>query len=232
MTGSDIWLLVTALVLVVVAGALAMVETALARFSRARADELAADGLRRARRLRTLVEDPAPALNTALLLRMVAEITAVVLVAIVCENHLAAEWMTAVIAAGAMVIVSFIVIGVAPRTIGRQHSETVALYSAGPLLRTTTVFGPLLRLLIWIGNAVTPGKGFQEGPFGTEAELRELVDLAEQGRIIESDERAMIHSVFELGDTSVREVMVPRTDVVFIEATKSLRQFQSLALRS
>src|SRR5690625_2315893 len=133
MTGSDTWLLVTALVLVVGAGLLAMVEAALARFSRARADELAADGLRRARRLRTLVEDPAPALNTALLLRMVAEITAVVLVAIVCENHLSAEWMTAVIAAGAVVIVSFIVIGVAPRTIVLHPSAKTALIRAGAM---------------------------------------------------------------------------------------------------
>jgi CBS domain containing-hemolysin-like protein len=90
----------------------------------------------------------------------------------------------------------------------------------------------LPRLLIMLGNALTPGRGFREGPFATEAELRELVDIAEAGRVIESGERQMIHSVFELGDTIVREVMVPRTDVVFIESNKTLRQFQSLALRS
>src|SRR5690606_39570178 len=81
-------------------------------------------------------------------------------------------------------------------------------------------------------NALTPGRGFREGPCATEAELRELVDLAEAGGVVESGERQMIHSVFELGNTIVREVMVPRTDVVFIEAGKTLRQFQSLALRS
>jgi CBS domain containing-hemolysin-like protein len=83
-----------------------------------------------------------------------------------------------------------------------------------------------------IGNAITPGRGFPEGPFATEAELRELVDLAEQSRVIESDESRMIHSVFELGDTLAREVMVPRTDIVFIERYKTLRQMISLALRS
>ncbi len=88
------------------------------------------------------------------------------------------------------------------------------------------------RLLILIGNAITPGRGFSEGPFATEAELRELVDLAEASSVIESGERQMIHSVFELGDTIVREVMVPRTDVVFIERSKTLRQAISLALRS
>ena len=77
-----------------------------------------------------------------------------------------------------------------------------------------------------------PGKGFTEGPFATEAELRELVDLAEASEVIESGERKMIHSVFDLGDTIVREVMVPRTDMVFIEEYKTLRQAVSLALRS
>ena len=96
----------------------------------------------------------------------------------------------------------------------------------------TTVLGPLPRLLILIGNALTPGKGFEEGPFATEAELRELVDLAERSEVIESGERQMIHSVFDLGDTIVREVMVPRTDMVYVEEYKTLRQAVSLALRS
>ena len=116
-----------------------------------------------------------------------------------------------------MLVVSFVVIGVAPRTLGRQHSERVALLRAGPLIAFTKVLGPLPQLLILVGNALTPGRGFSEGPFASEAELRELVDLAEASSVIESGERQMIHSVFELGDTIVREVMVPRTDVVFIE---------------
>ncbi|HEY6738109.1 MAG TPA: hemolysin family protein, partial [Actinopolymorphaceae bacterium] len=94
------------------------------------------------------------------------------------------------------------------------------------------ILGPIPRLLILLGNALTPGKGFREGPFATEAELRELVDIAEASAVIESGEREMIHSVFELGDTIVREVMVPRTDIVFIERYKTLRQLMSLALRS
>ena len=226
------WMLVGAGVLVVLAGVLAMADAALAAFSRARADSLVTAGRRGARRLRRLVEDPAPALNTALLLRLGAEIAAVVLVAVVCLDTFTTDWQAVLVATGSMLVVSFVVIGVAPRTLGRQHAEGVALALAGPLLTITRVLGPLPRLLIVIGNALTPGEGFREGPFATEAELRELVDLAEAGRVIESGERKMIHSVFELGDTIVREVMVPRTDIVFIEANKTLRHFQTLALRS
>jgi CBS domain containing-hemolysin-like protein len=225
-------MLVIAAVLVLAAGALAMADAALTAFSKSRADGLVADGRRGARWVRRLVEDPAAALNTALLLRLAAEITAVVLVAVVCLDFFDTQWIAVLVAAGAMLVVSFVVIGVAPRTLGRQHAEQVALSLSGPLLTVTRVLGPLPRLLIMLGNALTPGQGFREGPFATEAELRELVDLAEAGRVIESGERQMIHSVFELGDTIVREVMVPRTDVVFIENNKTLRQFQSLALRS
>jgi CBS domain containing-hemolysin-like protein len=103
---------------------------------------------------------------------------------------------------------------------------------AGPLVAVTTVLGPFPRLLIMIGNALTPGKGFTDGPFATEAELREMVDYAEASAVIESGERRMIHSVFDLGNTIVREVMVPRTDMVFIEEHKTLRQAVSLSLRS
>jgi CBS domain containing-hemolysin-like protein len=92
--------------------------------------------------------------------------------------------------------------------------------------------GPVPSLLILIGNALTPGKGFRRGPFASEAELRAAVDLAEKESLIEDEERRMVHSVFELGDTLVREVMVPRTDLVVIERFKTIRQALTLALRS
>ena len=123
-------------------------------------------------------------------------------------------------------------IGVGPRTLGRQHAERIALASAVPVITATRLLGPLPRLLILVGNALTPGKGFREGPFASEVEVRELVDLAAASRLIESDESKMIQSVFELNDTVVREVMVPRTDLVYIEGTKTLRQAMSLCLRS
>jgi CBS domain containing-hemolysin-like protein len=131
-----------------------------------------------------------------------------------------------------MIVVSYVAVGVAPRTLGRQHADRVALAGAAVIHPLARVLGPLPQLLILLGNALTPGKGFREGPFASEAELRDLVDLAEQRRLIEPDEREMIHSVFELGDTLVREVMVPRTDIVFIERDKTLRQALALSLRS
>jgi CBS domain containing-hemolysin-like protein len=86
--------------------------------------------------------------------------------------------------------------------------------------------------MIWFGNALTPGRGYPEGPFASEDELRAYVDLAEASHEIEAGERKMIHSVFDLTDTVVRSVMVPRPEVVYVEQSKTLRQALSLALRS
>jgi len=231
MTTNNAWLVVLAIVLVVLAGVLASIEAALTAFSKVRADELVRSGRRRAPRLRRLLDDPAPYLSTALFVRIACEMSAAALVTVVCLSLLPTT-LGVVVAAGVMLVVSYVVLGVGPRTLGRQHADSVALAGSGFIRAMTRVVGPIARLLIIVGNAITPGKGFPEGPFGSEAELRELVDLAEASRLIESGERQMIHSVFELGDTLSREVMVPRTDMVFIEQTKTLRQFMSLALRS
>jgi CBS domain containing-hemolysin-like protein len=131
-----------------------------------------------------------------------------------------------------MVIVSYVVVGVGPRTLGKQHPHTWARAGIGVAFFLAFILGPVTKLLIAIGNAITPGVGFRTGPFTNEAELRDLVDQAHERGLVESDEHEMIHSVFELGDTLVRELMVPRTDMVWIEKDKSLRQALSLALRS
>ncbi|HSE08656.1 MAG TPA: hemolysin family protein [Nocardioidaceae bacterium] len=242
MTTVDIWLLVVVAVLVVVAGLFSSAEAAIASFSKARAEEVAGEGKAGAKRLLTVIEDPARYMNTALFLRLLCEIGAIVLASVVMTDlivtrdpiseEVVGRWWAVGATILLMVAISFVVVGVGPRTVGRQHSQRVALASAGPLMVFTKVVGPLAQGLILVGNAITPGKGFSEGPFASEAELRELVDLAEASSVIESGEREMIHSVFELGDTIVREVMVPRTDVVFIERHKTLRQAMSLALRS
>jgi CBS domain containing-hemolysin-like protein len=231
-TSTDTWLITVAVLLVVVAGVTASAEAALASFSKARAAELLGQGRRGASRLLEISDDAPRYLNTVLLLRKAAETTAVVLVALVVADAFPNWWQRILVAAGVMVVVSYVFVGVAPRTLGRQHAERFALSLAGPVVALTRVAGPLPRLLILLGNALTPGKGFSQGPFQSEAELRELVDLAEQSALIESGEREMIHSVFELGDTIVREVMVPRTEMVVIERYKTLRQATSLALRS
>ncbi|MEU3162864.1 hemolysin family protein [Streptosporangium sp. NPDC006930] len=225
------WLF-AAVVLVVVGGLIASAETALTRISRVRAEEFCREGRRGAERLQAIVADPPRYLNLLLLLRLSCELVATVIATLLFIDWLGDRGGAYAAAAVVMIVISYVIVGVSPRTLGRQHAEPIALASAPLVYGLTRIFGPLPKLLILLGNAVTPGKGFREGPFTSEAELRDLVDLAEERRVIEPDEREMIHSVFELGDTLAREVMVPRTDMVFIERGKTLNQALSLALRS
>ncbi len=225
-------MLAVAVVCVLVAGLFTTIESALQSFSNSRAGARLKDGARGADKLVQITQDPAPTLNTLLFWRMVLEFSAMAIVGVVVFNHVEPLWARLLYTIGPMTIVSFVLLGVAARTLGRQHADAVALGTSGLTAALTTVLGPIPQILIVIGNVITPGRGFTDGPFTTEAELRELVDMAEASEVIEDGERRMIHSVFELGDTIVKEVMVPRTEMVWIEADKTLRQGLSLALRS
>jgi CBS domain containing-hemolysin-like protein len=225
-------LLLVAAGLVVLAGLFAMSDAALSRISPARAAEIAKDGQRGGVALQAVAADVVRHLNLLLLLRMACEFSAATLVALVTFKAWGAAWAAGLVTAGSILVVSFVVVGVAPRTIGRQHAYPVGRRVAPVVLWLGRLLGPLARLLILLGNAFTPGKGFREGPFATQVELRELVDLAEQRGVVEHGEREMIHSVFALADTIVREVMVPRIEMVWIEAPKTVRQAMALFTRS
>ncbi|MDT4934263.1 MAG: magnesium and cobalt exporter, family, partial [Pseudonocardiales bacterium] len=232
MSSEDVLALVIAICLVPLGGLFACVDSALAQVSVARVEELQREDVRGARALRVIVADRARYTNLLLLLRMSCELTATVLVAIVARGQFGARWPVPLFTVLIMVVVSYALVGVGPRTLGRQHPYRVALAGAGAVRVLGRIFGPLASLLILLGNAVTPGRGFREGPFSSEVELRELVDMAEQRGVVEHGEREMIQSVFELGDTIAREVMVPRTEIVWIEQTKTVPQALALALRS
>ncbi|EWM12954.1 hemolysin family protein, partial [Kutzneria sp. 744] len=225
-------MLLCAIALVLLAGAFGGADAALGTVSQARVEELVRQRRAGARQLQLLIEDRPRHVNLLLLLRLGCELSATVLITAFCLQAIATGWVALLVAGVAMVVVSYVLIGVGPRTIGRQHPYGVMLLAAGPVRVLGRVLGPLSRLLILVGNAITPGRGFREGPFSTEVELRELVDLAGERGVVDEDEREMIHSVFELGDTIAREVMVPRTEIIWIELTKSVRQALALSLRT
>ncbi|MGF7233828.1 MAG: hemolysin family protein [Frankia sp.] len=232
MASGDVGLLLVAGLATVEAAGLGAVDAALSRVSRVAVDTFTREGRAGAENLAAIVADPGRYLALLLLLRTAGEMVAAGCVTVVFVGFYGAGFGAALLGALVATLLSYLLVGVAFRTLGRQHAPTVALATAGLTIRLTKVFGPLPRLIIALANALTPGPGYRDGPFATEAELRDLVDLAEERDVIESGERDMIASVFELGDTLVREVMVPRPDMVFIESTKTVRQAISLALRS
>ncbi|MGH3360774.1 MAG: CNNM domain-containing protein, partial [Nocardioidaceae bacterium] len=138
-------LIVAAALLVLLAGLLASAEAALSTLSKARAEELAAESRGGATRLLRMASDPPRYINTTLLLRVAAETASVVLVALVVADEFGATWQRLLIAVGLMVVVSYVAIGVGPRTLGQQHSERVALAVSGPVMLMTRVLGPVSR---------------------------------------------------------------------------------------
>ncbi|WP_433802674.1 hemolysin family protein [Actinomycetospora sp. CA-084318] len=232
MTAAQIGQLIAALVLVPLAGVFAAADSAITTMSPARVDGLVREGRAGARSLAAVVADKPRHLNLLLLMRLACEAVATVLGAYVALQLVASEGWAVTIAAVVVIVVSYVLIGVGPRTIGLQHPYGVGLAVAVPIRALARLLGPLASLLILVGNAITPGRGFRDGPFSQEVELRELVDMAEARGLVDDDERSMIQSVFELDDTIVREVMVPRTEMVWIERDKSVRQALALALRS
>jgi len=221
--------IISIIALLAFAGFLAASESALTSISRIVVEEL--EGKRGGALLRKYSAQPARYLNVILLVRKLCELTATVLLAsILLRNYPSAQAMALTVLI--MVVLSYVVVGVGPRTLGKQQPHKYSRYGIIVAYGLAIILGPVTKLLITVGNAITPGKGFRSGPFTSEAELRDLVDLAHERGLVESDEHEMIHSVFELGDTLVRELMVPRTEMVWIEKDKSLRQGLSLALRS
>jgi CBS domain containing-hemolysin-like protein len=225
-------LVLAAIASILVAFLLSAAEAAIWRMSRVRANELLEEGRGGAGALNRIVADSAAYLSVTAFLRVVAEAAAAVLITLGAVDLVDGFWKPLLVAIGVMALVSFVVVGVSPRTLGRQHSDRVALVASPVIVGLRAFLGPVARVLVAIGNAVTPGQGYRDGPFQSESELRDLVDLAGDSAVIEDDEREMIHSVFELGDTVAREVMVPRTDMVTIDGEKSLRSAMSLFLRS
>jgi len=223
--------LIGAIALILLGGLFSAIDAAISTVSMARLEEMVRDERPGAVRLARVVTERPRYINLVVLLRIACEATAAVLMVAYLYDHLGLRW-TLFAAAAIMTIASFVVVGVGPRTIGRQNAYPIALGSALPLQAISVLLTPISRLLILLGNALTPGRGFRNGPFASEIELREVVDLAQQRGVVADDERKMIQSVFELGDTPAREIMVPRTEMVWIESDKSAAQATSLAVRS
>ena len=218
--------------LLLFAGFLAGSESAINSISRVFVEELESKSSKRAAWVQRVLSEPARYLNVVLFVRKAAELGATVIVAEALIDQFESLAMAMSISVGVMLVLSFVVVGVGPRTLGKQHAGAWIVPASITAVILSKILGPITTLLIAIGNAITPGKGFKTGPFANEAELRDLVDQAHERGLVEESEHEMIHSVFELGDTLVRELMVPRTEMVWIEGSKNLRQGLSLALRS
>jgi CBS domain containing-hemolysin-like protein len=226
----DLVLIVVVLVLLAASAILALAETSLVRMSPAKARALVDDGRRGAKVLVRLTENPQGFLNPVLLLVLICQLVVATLVGI-----LAAHWFGAwgVVAATVFEIVVIFVLGEAvPKNWAVHHPERAALFSA-PLVAGLVRFWPVRMVsgaLIGLANLLIGEQGQYLGSGVTESELLAMADVALEGDVIETEERALIHSIIEFGDTVVREVMVPRPDMVTIGADETVEAVLERAL--
>ena len=228
----DAVLSVVVVLLLVASAVLALAETALVRMSRAKAKSLADDGKRGAKELVRLTEDPQGFLNPVLLLVLICQLVVATLVGI-----LAVRWFGAwgVVAATVFeIVVIFVFAEAVPKNWAVHHPERAALFAA-PMVSAVVRFPPVEWVsggLNGLANLIVGQKGGYAGALVTESELLAMADVAVEGDVIETEERALIHSIIEFGDTVVREVMVPRTDMVTIGADDTVEAALDIALEA
>jgi putative hemolysin len=226
------WVLVAVMfVLLAFAAFLAMAETSFTRMNRVKAITLQEEGAPGADTLAKLVERPEHVLNPVLLLVLICHLIIATLVGVLIERRFAGA--LGFIAGIAFEIVAvFVFAEAAPKTYAVQHPDKSALRVA-PLVSAIANFWPLSWLsrgLIGLSNAILPGKGLKEGPYVSEEELLAFADVAVEEDVIEREERALIHSIIEFGDTVVREVMVPRPDMVALESGAAVGDAMEVAI--
>ncbi|GEP47665.1 HlyC/CorC family transporter [Microbacterium saccharophilum] len=221
-------LLFAAVLLVALGGLMAALDAALGVTSRLDVAELSLSGRNRSS-LSKIAGDPEAHGNAVVFIRILAETTAAVLVTVAFTLLFRNIWWAMLAAAVLMSIVSFVLVGASPRSVGRQHAKGL-LRACAPIIRgARIVLGPLAHLLVILGDRLTPGIR-RSTSFASEEQLLSMVDEAASQALIEEDDRELIHSVFDFTDTIVRSVMVPRTDMVTMDAAATTQEAMQLFL--
>jgi CBS domain containing-hemolysin-like protein len=223
-----IWLWVLVVLLVLLGSVLAIAEASLTRMTRVRALALVEDKRRNAAKLERIEADPARYLNAIYLSVMFCQNGSAILVAIAAERSFGG-WGVTLVAAG-FTLLYFVLVEAMSKTFGVLHSDRAALAVAPLVWFLGRVLAMPTRALIGLANVLLPGRGLKQGPFVSEADLRSMAEVGHEEGSIELEEKDLIHSIFEFGDTIVREVMVPRPDITAIEGDRTLRDVQALVL--
>ena len=225
-----IWLLVAIAALLVALVVLTLAETAIGRISAVKAQALASDGSPAGRTLLRLANEPERFVNPLMLAINIVRSAEMFVAAILAYRLVGTVGVVVVFIAN--VAVFFVLTEALPRTWALMSPERVALVTARPIAALIR-FSPL-RLaskgLIGMANVIAPGKGLRKGPFVSEQELLGIVDAAVEDEVIEHEERQLIESIIEFGDTVAREVMVPRPDMVTVGSTATITEGLDVAV--
>jgi CBS domain containing-hemolysin-like protein len=217
-----------AVLLVAFGGLMAAVDAALAALSRADLQDLAV-GSRAAVSVNAIAADVGAHVNAVNFVRVVAETTAAVLITLALSSVFPQWWWVLLLSALTMTIASFVLVGSSPRSVGRVNARSIIRWSAWFIHAVRVLLGPIAAGLVALGNRVTPGRP-KTATFSSEEQLLSMVDEATEMDVLEEDDRELIHSIFEFNDTVVREVMIPRTDMVVVDGDAEVGEAMGLFL--
>jgi CBS domain containing-hemolysin-like protein len=228
--GTDMLMLVVIVLLLFVLTFLAVAEMGLSKMTKPKAAALADEGRKSGPALKRLVEQPERWINPLLLTVNICQTIQATLTGIV-SAHLFGAWGV-MIGVTLNVVVFFVLAEAVPKTYAVIHSERAAQITARPVnaLVSFAILRWISRSLIGLTNVIVPGKGLKKGPFVSEQELLGIVEAAAQDDVIEHEERELIESIIEFGDTIAREVMLPRPDMVIIPNDSSVTSSLDLAI--
>jgi len=227
----DTYLSLSVLILLILSGFFALAETSLVRMNKSRARSLREQGRHGSRALVALSEAPEKFLNPLLLLVLICQLVSATMIGVLAGHLFGAAGV--LVATAGEVVVIFVIFEAIPKNFAVQYPDSAAL-AAAPVVGTILKFWPIK----WISSLLLSIASFVNGLFGspgssqrmTESEILAMADVAHEDKAIASEERNFIHSVIEFGDTIVREVMVPRIDMVDIAGTATIRDALDLAI--
>lgn len=222
---SDLAMWIVLAVLLVLSAFSSATETALTSVNRVKIRHLAEEKVPSALRLEKLLKQPSRFLATILLLNNLVNIGAASLATVLTARYF--EHYVVAISTGVMTFIILVYGEITPKSFAAQNAEKIALWAARPVSILQSLLYPIVHAFIFIANLfirLLGGKTMKEGPFLTEEEIKTIVSVGEEEGVIEEEEKRMIHSIFEFGDTIVREVMVPRIDMVCVESSDSVEK--------
>lgn len=220
-------LLAAALLLVGFGSLISAIDAALAVSSRSDLQSLAEQS-KHPSSLEKIAEDVDTHANALTFIRVVAETAAAVLATVAFAIFFDNIWWAMLAALALMTVLTFVLVGASPRVYGRKHAEAMMRVFARLVRALRILLGPLAKGSSLFGSRVTPGMG--RSSFTSEEQLLSLVDEAASNALIEEDDRSLIHSVFDFTDRFVRAVMVPRTDMVTVDATATMSEAMEIFL--
>ncbi|MBE0448440.1 MAG: HlyC/CorC family transporter [Actinobacteria bacterium] len=227
------WLYIILLIILVgLSALLTAVESAMAAISRIRVRYLVEQNVPGARALDSLLEHPSRLMTSIILLDNAANITSVSIATLLAVRYL--DSFIVLASAGTMLFIVLIFGEIIPKTFGARHAESLSLRSAIALDIISRILSPIARVFTFIASVIirlTGGRPIKELPVVSEEEAISMISAGEEEGMIEEEEKELIHSIFEFGDTVVREVMVPRMDMVAVSADAPIEEVLSLIIR-